>query len=323
MYLMIALFITAMPIAALYAYGYFKIINPVIMHASAGAWAFSAIVFFSTCITQIYPGEVGVVVDMMGMHPGVEEKALPVGMHLLMPWQSVYHFPTFQQNQSWEGNSGFNFQTSEGLSVHADIGISYQVDPTKVNILFQKYRRGLADIAEIFIPNNIRNAINKAASKMKIEELYGERKDEFFGIVLKNVKTELDPIGLIVDTIFIMGELRVPDNVMKSVNNKIEATQKAQQRENELRETEAEAKKVIARAQGEANAKVLTAKGNGDSLLIEAKAKAEANSLLTKSLSNELIKWESVNKWDGQMPKFAGGSNGVMFQLPFDEEAKK
>jgi len=320
---MIALFITAMPIAAWYAYSHFKINNPIVTHAAAGAWAFSAIIFFSTCITQIYPGEVGVVVDMMGMHSGVEEKALPVGMHLLMPWQSVYHFPTFQQNHVWEGDSGFNFQTSEGLSVHADIGISYELDADKIPVLFQKYRRGIEEITDVFIRNNIRDAINRVSSRMKIEELYGEKKEEFFKLVLDHVKDDLSPLGFKINSIFIMGQFKVPAIVMEALNRKIEATQKAQQRENELRETEAQAKKEVAKAQGEANAKVLTAKGNGDSLLIEAKAKAEANALLTKSLSNELIKWESVNKWDGQMPKFAGGSNGVMFQLPFDEEAKK
>ena len=297
--------------------------NTILTTSVSMLWAGLVLFFFITCLTRIYPGEVGVVVDMMGMHQGVEAKVLTVGIHPILPWQSVYHFPVFQQNHTWEGKEGFNFQTSEGLSVHADIGISYELEADKVPVLFQKYRRGIDEITTVFLPNNIRDAINKVSSKMKIEELYGEKKEDFFKMVLDHVRSDLNPLGFKINSIFIMGQFKVPDIVMEALNRKIEATQKAQQRENELRETEAQAKKEMAKAQGEASAKVLTARGNADSLLIEAKSTAEANALLTKSLSSELIRWESVNKWDGKMPQFVGGSNGVMFQLPFEEGDKK
>ena len=298
-------------------------LRSIITHGTSGFYSIAVIIFFYTCLTRILPGEVGVVVDMMGNTKGVEDKELTVGVHFVLPWQSVYHFPIFEQNHQWVAEEGFNFQTSEGLSVHADIGITYNLNPEKVHDLFWRYRRGMDEITHLFIRNNIRDAINRASSKMKIEELYGEKKDEFFNVVHAHVQHELKDIGFNISHIFIIGQFKVPPIVMEALNRKIEATQKAQQRENELRETEAQARKQVAEAEGAAKSKVLTARANADSLLIEAKAKAEANMLLTKSISGELVKWESVNKWDGKMPKFVGSSNGVMFKLPFDEESEK
>ena len=64
------------------------------------------------CMTIITPGHVGVVVDMFGDSKGVESKELHVGAHFIAPWKTVYQFPIFEQNHTWEGDhESFNFQT--------------------------------------------------------------------------------------------------------------------------------------------------------------------------------------------------------------------
>src|SRR3954469_782808 len=79
---------------------------------------------------RIKPGEVGISVNLLGVNKGIEEKELRVGLHFIAPWKSVYKFPIYEQNHQWIGDEGFNFQTAEGLSVHADIGINYNLEPT-------------------------------------------------------------------------------------------------------------------------------------------------------------------------------------------------
>src|SRR5574338_479557 len=120
------------------------------------------------CFKMINPGYVGVVVDMLGDNKGVENKELHVGMHWIAPWKNVYQFPIFEQNQTWEGNDGFHFQTSEGMACAAEIGLTYHLNPSFIPLIFQKYRKGMSDINDVFIRNYVRDAINKAASKMKI-----------------------------------------------------------------------------------------------------------------------------------------------------------
>jgi len=281
----------------------------------AAVYVVLMMILTSQCIVQIKPGEVGVVVDMLGSQKGVEDEELTVGFHFLLPWKDVYHFPIYEQNHQWIDADGFNFQTIEGLSVHADLGITYHLSPDKVHELFWRYRRGMEEITHLFVRNNIRDAINRVSSRMKIEELYGDKKEEFFTTVQRQVQGELESLGFKISHLYIIGQFKVPPMVMEALNRKIEATQKAQQRENELREAEAEARKEIAKAEGEAKSRLLKAKAEADAIYVQAEAKAKANQLLTKSLSDELIMWDMVNRWDGVMPKITG-DKGMIIQLP-------
>ena len=229
-----------------------------------------------TCSTRIKPGEVGVVVDLIGSKRGVENKELTVGFYFIPPWKSVYKFPIYEQNHQWVGQEGFSFQTSEGLSVNADIGITFNLEPNRIHELFSKYRRGMEEITHLFIRNSIRDSINRVASKMKIEDLIGSKKEEFFDLVLANVTQELKSIGFNISHIFVIGKFEVPDLVMQALNKKIEATQRAQQRENELRESEAQARKEMALAEGIGKSKIISAKAEAESLIIAATSKANA-----------------------------------------------
>lgn len=263
---------------------------------------------------RVKPGEVGIVVDLFGDAKGVETKELTIGIHFIPPWKSVYKFPIFEQNHQWINEEGFTFQTSEGLSVQADIGITFHLESSRVPELFSKYRRGMDEITHLFIKNNVRDAINKVASRMKIEDLYGPKKEEFFKDVHEIVFKELEPIGFNISHLFIIGKFEVPEVVMEALNKKIEATQRAQQRENELRESEAQAKKEMALAEGAGKSKIITARADAESLMIEIKSKADANILLARSLTADILKWQAINKWNGKLPHVMGGE-GSSFLL--------
>lgn len=246
---------------------------------------------------MIAPGYVGVVIDMLGSSKGVEAKELHVGMHWIAPWKSVYQFPIFEQNDTWEGeHDGFNFQTSEGMAVSADIGITYHLRPDSIPLIFQKYRRGMDEITNVFIRNFIRDAINKSASRTRIEDLYS-LKQGFFEDVEAHVKADLFPLGIELSRIYLIGRFHFPATVISALNSKIEAMQRAQQRENELREAEAEAKKQIAKAEGQARCAIL-----------QAESESKANLLLAKSVTPELIQWQAVQKWDGKLPNVTSGA---------------
>jgi regulator of protease activity HflC (stomatin/prohibitin superfamily) len=248
------------------------------------------------CFKMISPGYVGVVVDLLGDNKGVEAKELHIGMHWIAPWKSVYQFPIFEQNNNWEGeHEGFNFQTSEGMAVSADIGITFHLRPESIPVIFQRYRRGMDEITNVFIRNYIRDAINKSASRTKIEDLYSG-KEFFFEDVEAHVRADLAPIGIELSRIYLIGRFHFPQNVITALNSKIEAMQRAQQRENELREAEAEAKKQIAKAEGQARCAI-----------VQAESESTANLLLSQSVTAELIQWQAVQKWNGQLPNVTSG----------------
>ena len=251
-----------------------------------------------TSVSKINPGEIGIVVNPFGESKGVEKQEITIGVHFLAPWKSVYKFPTYEQNHQWVDKEMFTFQTSEGLPVRAEIGISYHLEQNRIHELFGKYRKGMEEITELYVRNILRDNLNKLSSKMNIEDLFAEKKESFFNQVHKNVNDELEAVGINISHVYIIGKLNVPDVVTEALNRKIEATQKAQQRENELRESEAEAKKIVAKAKGEA-----------ESLIIDAESKAKSNALINKSLTPELLKWKHIEKWDGKLPSTMAGSD--------------
>lgn len=255
-----------------------------------------ALVGWALCFKMISPGYVGVVVDLMGDKKGVEAKELHVGMHWISPWKTVYQFPIFEQNDTWDGRDAFNFQTSEGMAVSAAIGITYHLRPEAIPNIFQRYRRGMDEITHTFIRNYIRDAVNKAASKTKIEDLYSG-KECFFEDVEAHVRSDLSPIGIELSRIYLIGRFHFPETVINALNAKIEANQRAQQRENELREAEAEAKKQVAKAEGQARC-----------LLLQSESEAKANTVLSQSVTAELIQWQAVQKWDGKLPTVTSGA---------------
>lgn len=263
------------------------------------------LVLWLFCFKMISPGYVGVVVDLLGASKGVETKELHVGMHWVAPWKTVYQFPIFEQNDTWEGErNAFHFQTSEGMAVSAEVGVTYHLRSEAIPMIFQKYRRGMEEITHTFIRNYIRDAVNKVASHIKIEDLYSSAKEPFFMDVEATVKKELSSIGIEISRIYLIGRFHFPPTVIASLNSKIEAIQRAQQRENELREAEAEAKKKIAQAEGAARCAML-----------QAEAEAKANLLVAQSVTTDLIQWQAVQKWDGKLPTVTSGATPFI-QIP-------
>lgn len=259
---------------------------------------FMIFILFLMCVNRISPGQVGVIVNLLGNEKGVEPDTMGVGINFTAPWKNVYVFPTYDQNHVWED---IKFQTQEGLQVSSNIGVTFSLEGDKIPVLFAKYRKGIEEITDIFIKNNVRDAINVVASKMKVEDLYGEKKEEFFYNVKKILSEELIQIGFNIHKVYIIGNFDVPSLVTEALNRKIEAIQRAEQRENELREAEAEAKKQIAKAKGEAQSKI-----------VAATAEAEANEKLSKSITKKLIQLKFLEKWNGILPKVSSNNDFIL-----------
>lgn len=268
--------------------------------------------------SKVTAGNVGIKVNLLGSDKGVQTEVLGPGRYWIGMNEELYLFPTFQQNYTWTSephgsdttDESITFQTKEGMSVNVDVGISYSLNPDKVAGLFQKYRKGVNEITDIVLRNAVRDALNDFGNSLSTEETYSTKKTELFAKVQERVAQEFVEHGIIVENIYLLGAMRLPQGVSAALNSKIEATQKAQQRENELREAEAQAKKDVAKAEGEAKSKLIT-----------AEAEAKANKLKQASLTKELIQYEAIQRWDGKLSQFSGG--GVMPFININSEKEK
>lgn len=263
--------------------------------------ALGAVLTSLAACSTVPAGNVGVKVYLLGGSKGVDTEELGVGRYWIGWNEQLYIFPTFMQNYTWTKEGGADesiyFQTIEGMTADADVGISYQLEPDKINKIFQTYRRGVDEITDTFLRNMVRDALVKEASVKPIEYIYGAGKAELMAKVQADVQSQVADIGIKIDKIYWIGEIRLPETVIASINAKNAATQMAQQRQNEVAQATAEAQKKVAEAKGEA-----------DSILLKAKAQAEANHELAASITPELVQYKALEKWDGSLPKMTGGN---------------
>jgi regulator of protease activity HflC (stomatin/prohibitin superfamily) len=260
-----------------------------------------------TGCSNVPPGYTGIKVFLNGGDKGVDSQVLGVGRYWISVNEDLFLFPVFTQNHVWTksktemspNDDSFSFQTKQGLSVNTDVGISYHIESDKVSTIFQKYRKGIDEITNVVLRNSVRDAFNKAGSTKDIESVYGEGKAQLMDDVLKLVRAEMDPVGVRVESLYLVGDMRLPDSVVESINAKIQALQRTQQRENEVAQSRAEAQKSIEEARGQA-----------ESTLLKAQADAEAITIKGKALANNplVIEYEKVGKWDGGLPQVVGGS---------------
>ncbi|KGV78440.1 prohibitin family protein [Burkholderia pseudomallei] len=237
--------------------------------------------FLAAGCDNVPAGYVGVKVQRYGDDRGVNVEVKGPGRYFNGPNVDMFIFPTFTQSYVWDkagkSDESFTFQTVEGLSVNTDIGVSYAIPRENAPKVFQKYRRGVDEITGVYLRAIVRDALNLAGASMAVED---------------EVKANAAKVGISVEKVYFVNQMRLPEQVMNSINGKIAATQIAQQKENELRAAEADAAKQVAIAKGEAEA-------------LEVKAKALRE-------NSQILQQMAIEKWDGKLPQYMG-SNSVPF----------
>lgn len=258
--------------------------------------------------SKVEPGNVGIRVSNFGER-GVQGELVEPGRYVWNgPGYQLYEFPTFKQNHVYKEGESIQFGTVEGLTVGADIGVSYRVNKAQATKLFQDYRKGVDEITAVDLRNIIQNAFVNVAGTRAIETVYGSGKKDLIDEVKKQVTARVAPSGLIIDDLYWSGNPKLPPTVVTSINAKIEATQKAAQRQNEVAQAEAEADKSRAEAQGFADSQLMKAKAEAEAIQIKGQALRENSNLVDLTIAE---------KWDGKLPEqyLGGGSDGKILQI--------
>lgn len=275
--------------------------------------------------TRIDAGHVGVRVKLAGSARGVQDAEIAVGWVFYNPLtEQVIQFPTSVQNIVWtaaahEGqpiDESITFSSSEGVNVNADIGLSFHVDPSLAPKLYGRFRQNdLSILANGYMRNTIREAFQEVASKMPVQDVYGAGKSQMLQDVNSKVKDVLFKDGIVIDQLTINGALRLPQNVADAINRAMEATQKAIESENRVRQVKAEAEQNVTQAHGQAEATRQKAQGEADAQLIRARAEAKSNEIIRLSVSPSVLQYRMMQQWDGKLPSYNGGGQIPMLTI--------
>jgi regulator of protease activity HflC (stomatin/prohibitin superfamily) len=293
--------------------------------AVVGVFAFLAIAF-SSCVTRVDAGHVGIKVKLAGSERGVDQSPTVQGWVFFNPLtEQIILFPTSVQNIVWtrdahEGSArddSITFSSLEGVNINADVGLSFHIEPSLAPKLYARFRKSdLMDLANGYVRNTMRESFNVQASQMPVQEIYGSGKGKLVSEVSRRMAEQLGKDGFVIDQLTINGALRLPENVANAINRAMEATQQAIQAENRVRQVKAEAEQAITQAEGQAKAARARAQGEADSKLITAKAEARSNLILKHSMTPTVLQYRALERWNGRLPVMNGG--GALPMLTFD-----
>ena len=292
--------------------------------AAGAVLLFLVIIFFNyiAAVTRIGAGYVGVEVVLSGSQRGASEIPIRTGWVFYSPLRSqIIEFPTFVQTVKWTANlnegramdESMSFNSKEGMEIYSDVSLSYAIEPNRVPDFYVKYRvTNLDTFTHGILRDIVRNSLNEVASTYNVEQIYGEQKAEFLAKVEALIQKKMDPVGVGIQQFGFIGAPRVPAVIAAAITNKAQAIQAAEQANNELAKTQAEAAKTVAAAEGEAKAAVTRAQGE-----------AEANRIRQTSLTPQLLELRKIenskaliDRWNGQLPTVESGNGQMLLQLP-------
>jgi regulator of protease activity HflC (stomatin/prohibitin superfamily) len=258
---------------------------------------FIIIIFVMTeSVVIVQAGHRGVVLYL----GAVENRVLGEGVHFVIPFaEQVIPLEVRTLKYQAEATAASN----DLQQVQTVIALNYHLNPADVNKVYQQLG---PDYADRVIAPTIQESVKASVAKYNAEELITKRaivKD----VIANTIRNSLSAKDIVVETIFIT-DFKFSEAFSNQVESKVVAFQKYLTEQNNLRAIQVIANQTV--VQAEAQAKANVAKANGESQAIK---------VITQQLRQnpQYLQWQSINKWNGQMPYSLGSGGGLpFFQLP-------
>ena len=233
-------------------------------------------------VVIIDAGHTGVVVTLGKVNEGV----LQEGMHFKVP---------FAQQVVTIDNRIVKLEvTTEAFSkdlqtVNTTLAINYRVDTTKS---FSIYKNIGPDYESVLVVPAVNEVLKATTAKYTAEESVTNRALVSEGLI-EGLNAKLNAIGLYVTDVNI-----VNFDFSEAFIAAIEEKQVAQQK---LLTAETEKQTAITNAEAEA-----------ETIRIRAEAEAAANERLNESITDRIIEYNKVDKWDGKLPQVTGNASSMI-----------
>ena len=269
------------------------------------AIAAAAVIVAANSFTIVPAGHTGVVMTL----GKVSETNYQEGFHFKVPFiQQVEKMSN--KIQVYETPSS---AVSKDLqTVSSTVAVNYRLVSDQSP---EMYKNVGMDYQMVLITPAVQECMKSATAKYTAEELITER--AAVGEAVKSaLDSKLNSYGIYIEKFNI-----VNFDFSEEFNNAIEAKQVAEQN---LLKTKTEQEQAIEIATADAKRKVIAADAQAEATLKEAEARAEANRLLEESLTDKVIAYEQIQKWDGVMPKVTNGENGgLLFNIDVDDSTSQ
>lgn len=243
--------------------------------------AVAAVILIANCLCVVDAGHTGVVVTM----GKVNDTVLQEGLHFKAPFiQQVVKI----DNRITKLEVQTEAFSKDLQTVNTTLAINYRVDTAKS---YSIYKNIGSDYETVVVTPAVNEVLKAITALYTAEESVTNRTLISEGLVT-GLNEKLNEAGLYVTDVNIIN-FDFSDAYVTAIEEK----QVAQQ---QLLKAETDKQTAITNAQAEA-----------ESLKIKAQAEAEANAIISASLSNELINYNKIEKWNGVLPQVTG-SNAIV-----------
>ncbi len=217
--------------------------------------------------------------------------ALPPGVQVVAPWTTITEFSTRLQESNMtqvasEGDrtqpDGVAVLSSEGGNMVLDVTVRYGIVLTSADQLFKQVG-SMDGIRERIVRPDARSLIRDVYSRYKAEEAYSSKREIISKVAEDELRIRLQGRGITLDALKIR-DIKLEEKLQTQITAKLEAKQLAEKAliVQQQAQTEAETRKKV--AQTDAEAKVIAAQGDAD-----------ANNILSKSLTDVLLKSKEID----------------------------
>jgi regulator of protease activity HflC (stomatin/prohibitin superfamily) len=227
------------------------------MHRLVRTVAILAIALLATACVVIEDGEVGVSKSF----GEIADEPVPQGVALVVP--------VARQIETWnvklqEIKETANVPSSEGLIVGLDTSLLFRVRPDMAPSLRKEV--GTRYMDRLVVPY-FRNAVRDVVSGYQVKNIYAEAgRKEIADRVRSFLREKLGPRGIEVEDV-LLRDVQLPQRFRESIEAKLTAEQRVQQKQFELEQARKEAEIEVARAEGAAKAQQIIRSTLSDSYL--------------------------------------------------------
>ncbi|OUR63508.1 hypothetical protein A9Q79_10420 [Methylophaga sp. 42_25_T18] len=252
----------------------------------------------------------------------VRAQAYGEGFHIVNPLLDFTVFDIRQLTYTWDK---VQVPSQDKLKTSMDISVTFRIDGVRTPRILQETGR-LEDVVSKHITPKVRSLLREAGKTVaQSQDFYLDLVQQDLQIYMEEgLKSFLEPKGVIVEAV-LFRDITLPQVVTSAVIQTKERQEQLEREKAQLKIVEQQAQQQVKQAEAreqaaiaDANAKRTHADAEAYRILKEAEAQASANKVLARSVTRELIDYNSVERWNGSYPQtlLSGDSGGLILSLP-------
>ena len=252
----------------------------------------------------------------------IRDKPLAEGLHMVNPLLKFHTFDLRVHTETW---SQVQVPSQDKLKTSMDISVTFRINPAHTPTMLQE-TGNLNDVVVKLLTPKVRSLLREAGKTVqKSQDFYIDTVQRDLQMFMEVGLTDYMAVkGIIVEAV-LFRDITLPQVVTSAVIQTKERQEQLEREKAQLRIVEQQAQQQVKQAEAreqaaKSDANAVRTLADAEAYQIEklADAQARANTVLAKSVTSSLIKYNAIAKWDGAYPQtlMGGGPDGLILQLP-------